>query len=136
MIHDDLKNIKRYKGIIPDSTIKFIHSGKYVEQEIELKDIKDKTFELHRNNKDLFIVLKGCVKFQYAITDNYDVLDEYDETNDIMKCHTIDYNEVVLEYNEFLLLDELVLHKPNLKIFESDADTKATIAIVKIEVNE
>jgi beta-galactosidase beta subunit len=125
MILDKVKNIDNYKGIIPELIIQKVKKAEG--KEVELKSETERDFEFHKNHKDLFVCLDGIAMFHYLFQT------EYDKLNDIQKSENL-IRYTPLQKGEFLIIDENVLHRPNLVTNKQIPNQKAVIEVFKIEV--
>lgn len=132
MIHDKIVNINKYRDIIPDDIYLKIVQHDYELEEIELKSPQDKTFELHKKHKDLFLVGENPVLYEYSIKEGYEEIENYNEEEDFQRVNTIFYAGVIVDKDEFILFDEMTLHRPNLKVISNNSKVK----IFKIEVSK
>jgi beta-galactosidase beta subunit len=125
MILDQIKNIDNYESVIPKAIIEMAKAAKG--DDIHLKKEYEKQFEMHKKHKDLFVCLEGRARFCILVL-------LYDESKDF--CVVDDYQRTVeLSAGEFLLINEYVLHKPNLiPKTKENAQKTAKISVIKIEV--
>ena len=147
MIIDDLKNIDQYHNI-PKEAADYLQilsgqsdsghyelgNGIYANIDIyEPKMFEDCRFEAHKKYIDIQMLLEGQERLDYTNIERLEILQEYDETRDVMffKDSSKNFDSVILEPSKFVFIYPWEAHKPQI----STGYKLIKKVVVKIPVN-
>ena len=142
MIFDKIENINRYEKSIPyyEEIIEIINQniesksiGEYkVNDELryiisQYESIRDKPFEVHKNEIDLQIILNGNEKME--IGNPVEIIQKYDKIGDCALAIGVPIASVNARVNDFVLFSIGEYHKPGIMIEEKQTIKKIIFKI-------
>jgi biofilm protein TabA len=150
MLHDEMKNLERYKGLLPDSRIeKAFDFAKHVDlsglspgryeiernevfalvQEYDTRPPGGSLFEAHRRYMDVQIMLDGTEFMAYGFSERLDVVAPYDESKDAV---FLDGERVLVPFRagEFMVFFPLEPHMPGVFQDKSQRVRKVVIKVL------